>query len=326
MLGQMMVTAFSGRQPSTSLLARIQDGELGGVILFSDNVVGGSLATSTLTRELQSAAARGGNPPLLIMTDQEGGAANRLSGPPTVAPAEITTAGQAFDQGVETGRLLREEGINIDLAPVADVARTPESFLGSRSFGADPGVVAARACAFARGLASQGIAYTLKHFPGLGRAGRNTDYGPVVVADAAGVLREDYLPYSWCGRGPLALVMVSSAIYPTLSGSSLPAVMSPEIYRRELPLAVAGARPVTISDDLESGAIAGQLAPARHAVAAGVDLILYAASEKTSADVYEVLLADARAGLIPRSVLEAANLRIRRLKRHLCPGASRSQR
>ncbi len=324
LLGQMMVTAFPGPEPSPSLLARIQDGELGGVILFSDNVVGGPLATRALTRELQSAAARGGNPPLLIMTDQEGGAANRLIGPPAVPPAGMTTATQAFDQGVATGRLLREEGINIDLAPVADVARTPDSFLGSRSFGADPGVVAARACAFAQGLAGQGVAYTLKHFPGLGLASRSTDVGPVVIADTAAVLREDYLPYSRCGRGPLALVMVSSAIYPTLSGS-LPAVMSPEIYRRELPLAVDGARPVTISDDLESGAIAGQLAPARHAVAAGLDLILYAASEKTSADVYEVLLADARAGVIPRSVLETANLRIARLKRRLCPRGCPSQ-
>ena len=125
MLGQMMVTAFPGPQPSTSLLARIQDGELGGVILFSDNVVGGPLATRALTRELQSAAARGGNPPLLIMTDQEGGAANRLVGPPAVPPARMTSAAQALDQGVETGRLLREEGINVDLAPVRSFVDVP---------------------------------------------------------------------------------------------------------------------------------------------------------------------------------------------------------
>src|SRR5947209_6658107 len=56
MLGQMMVTAFPGPRPSRSLLARVQDGELGGVILFSDNVVGGPRATSALSRELQSAA------------------------------------------------------------------------------------------------------------------------------------------------------------------------------------------------------------------------------------------------------------------------------
>lgn len=207
---------------------------------------------------------------------------------------------------------------------MADVARISDSFLGARSFGADPEVVAVSACAFARGLASQGIAYTLKHFPGLGRASRSTDDGQVVISDTARVLREDYLPYSRCGRGPLALVMVSSAIYPTLSGG-LPAVMSPEIYRRELPLAVHGAPPMTISDDLESGAIAGQVAPARHAVAAGLDLILYAASERTSADVYEVLLADARAGVIPRSVLERASLRIRRLKQRLCHAACPAQ-
>src|SRR5690242_2284799 len=73
LLGQMIVARFQGATPSPSFLGRIRSGQVGGVILFADNVAGGTEATRSLTATLQHAAARGHNPPLLIMTDQEGG-------------------------------------------------------------------------------------------------------------------------------------------------------------------------------------------------------------------------------------------------------------
>jgi beta-N-acetylhexosaminidase len=315
MLGQMIIATFAGQTPTPSLLARIRQGQVGGVILFADNVAAGVTATRELTRQLQSAAAQGRNPPLLIMTDQEGGTVKRLVGPPSLAAADMDSATVAFDQGTQTGQLLRSAGINIDLAPVADVEQVSGSFLGTRSFGSDPAVVANRACAFARGLAAAGVGYTLKHFPGLGLATGNTDTRPVSIDASAAALRADNLPYSTCGLGSLALVMVSSAIYPNLSGP-LPAVMSPEIYRHELPLDVHGRSPPTISDDLQSGAIAAQVAP-EHAVLAGLDLLLYAQTEQASADSYGKLLAEARAGSIPTATLRAADRKIRALKRRL---------
>lgn len=318
MLGQMIVARFAGPAPPVTLLHRIRRGQVGGVILFSDNVVRGRLATRRLTQELQQAAARDGNPPLLVMTDQEGGEVARLVGPPELAPADMESDATAFDEGAATGRLLRSEGLNVDLAPVADVERVPGSFLGSRAFGSNARLVGARACAFARGLASQGVAYTLKHFPGLGRATGNTDTGVVSVDAQADALRADYSAYSTCGANRLAMVMVSSAIYPALSGPS-PAVMAPEIYRRELPIAVGGGSPLTISDDLQSAAIAAQTASSRRAVDAGVDLLMYAQSEQASATAYARLLNETRAGLIPVSAVRAADERILRLKRLLRP-------
>jgi beta-N-acetylhexosaminidase len=133
MLGQMIVARFSGPSPSTSFLARIREGQIGGVILSADNVLGGLAATKVLTDRLQSAAEEGGNSPLLIMTDQEGGEVKRPPGPPTLAPSEMTSTSVAFEQGQATGRLLRQVGINVDLAPVADVERIVGSFLGTRS-------------------------------------------------------------------------------------------------------------------------------------------------------------------------------------------------
>jgi beta-N-acetylhexosaminidase len=313
MLGQMVIARFVGSRPSQTLLTRIREGEVGGVILFSDNTAGGLSATRALTAHLQSAARIGGNPPLLIMTDQEGGDVKRLPAPPTSSPAEIGSGASAFQQGVATGRLLHWAGINVDLAPVADVERSPDSFLGSRAFGRRPSVVAERACAFARGLASQRVAYTLKHFPGLGRAEGNTDLQPVSINSPAQAARSDYEAYRRCGANPLALVMISSAIYPRLSGP-LPAVMSPAVYDRELPLAVAASAPLTISDDLQAAAIKSLSSPARHAVNAGLDLLMYAQTEQASSDAYSRLLAEVRAGAVDDTRLRAANEKIRALK------------
>jgi beta-N-acetylhexosaminidase len=316
MLGQMMIASFSSSEPSPSLLARIRAGQVGGVILFGDNIVGGIAATRALTDTLQLAARQGHDPPLLIMTDQEGGEVKRLAGPPSLAASQMTTTGVAFSQGQATGSMLRSAGINLDLAPVADVERVAGSFLGTRTFGSTAGSAADAACAFAAGLASRGVDFTLKHFPGLGRATGNTDLRPVAIDVAPGALRADYAAYQRCGANPRALVMISSASYPHVTGP-LPAVMSAATYRRELAFAVPGSQPLTISDDLQTPAIAGEAAPARTAINAGLDLLMYAESEQGSAEAYQTLLGEARDGLVSRARIEAADQKIEALKRSL---------
>jgi beta-N-acetylhexosaminidase len=312
----MIVARFDGTQPSEALLARIRSGQVGGVILFADNTAGGAAPTRALAAELQQAAQEGANPPLLIMTDQEGGSVKRLAGPPDLAPAAMTSTSTALAQGTATGRLLRAAGINVDLAPVADVERVPGSFLGSRSFGSDPAAVADLACAFAQGLQSQGVAYALKHFPGLGRAASSTDSGPVSVDATASEIRGDYLPYVACAAGPLAMVMISNASYPNLTGP-LPAVTAPLTYQNELRIVSPQTSVLTISDDLQAPALEGQPAPARAAINAGLDLLLYAQTEDASAAAYQQLLADVRDGTISPVRIRAAAGAIAGMKRSL---------
>jgi beta-N-acetylhexosaminidase len=291
MLGQMIVARFAGAHPTASLLARIKAGQVGGVILFSDNLAVGPSATHAMTREMQSAATAGGNPPLLIMTDQEGGTVRRLYwAPPSISAAAMRSSATARTEGEAAGRALLAAGINLDLAPVADVARVSGSFLGSRSFGSSSIVVATRACAFADGLTAAGVGFTLKHFPGLGRAEADTDTQPVTISASVSTLRADYSTYRTCGGQPNAVVMVSSASYPALTGTSLPAVMSPEIYRDELPSAINGPS-LTISDDLQTQAVLAVTHPARRAIEAGLDMLMYARSEAGSITAYRQLLA-----------------------------------
>ena len=110
--------------------------------------------------------------------------------------------------------------------------------------------------------------------------------------------------------------MVSSATYPALTGS-LPAVMSAPTYGRELPLAVPDGRPVTISDDLQTPAITRQASPARQAINAGLDLLMYAQTEEGSAAAYARLVIEARAGLVSGTRVRAAYAAIMALKRRL---------
>lgn len=311
-LGQTVVSRYAGPTPSRSLLRRIRRGQVGGVILFADNLGGSRSAIRRAIDRLQRAARAGGRPKVLVMVDQEGGLVKRLPGPPRTSAAAMRSPRA---EGLATGRMLRSLGITVDLAPVADVAHRG-TFLGSRAFGGEPGEVAREACAFAAGLRQADVAPTLKHFPGLGHARINTDDAPESVDVAAAALRRDYAPYRSCGARPGTLAMLSSAVYPDLLGPE-PAVLTPATYERELPR--RGAWPVTISDALDTPALAGEARPARRALTAGLDLLLYANTEEASARAHRILLADARAGRIPRARLQEAAQRVLRLKAFLHP-------
>jgi beta-N-acetylhexosaminidase len=306
MIGQTIVSHVAGLTAPAGLLDRVRSGSVGGVILFGQNTSAGPAALRRLIESLQSAARAGGNPPLLVMTDQEGGDVKRLPwAPPDSAPAEMQSAAVAQQEGEVAGQALRAVGINLDLAPVADVVGVQSSFLGERAFGTDPRVVAERACAFASGLEKQGVGFTLKHFPGLGLATANTDEGPVTITASASTLRADFAPYELCASRPGGVVMVSNAAYPALTGNDDPAVLDRRIYESVLGSDLGFQGP-TISDDLQAGALTGQSEVGERALAAGLDLLLFASTEAASTAEYRSLVAAAEAGRLSRGRIEAA--------------------
>jgi beta-N-acetylhexosaminidase len=309
------MTGFSGTRPGPALLARIRAGEVGGVILFARNIAGPAAAHALVIR-LQRAAASGGNLPLLVAVDQEGGTVRRFAaGPPDVPPAEIRTPAAARAEGAATGRYLRGAGVNVDLAPVLDAPDSASSFLGSRAFGGDPAVVSRLGTAFAGGLQAEGVAATAKHFPGLGTAPLSTDTSHVWITTPRAALDARLAPFAAAIRRGVELVMVGNAGYAALDPSGLPAVLSRPIVtgllRNEL-----GFRGVVISDVLEAPGPSSRPRQALTAAAAGVDVLLYT-SEADSAAAYHELLAAARSGALPASTLRAADTRIATLKRRI---------
>jgi beta-N-acetylhexosaminidase len=315
-VGQRLISGYHGARPTASVLQAVRTGRIGGVILFGENVPTIAAARAAV-RALNSAAAAGHQPALLVMIDQEGGDVKRLAGlPPELSPAQMGAAdgpeSEAEAQGLETGRALRRLGVNVDLAPVADVPHSAASFLGTRAFSRTPDVVARGACGFAAGLGRGGVAGSLKHFPGLGRARGNTDLRPVRIDAGKATLMADLAAYRRCAA-TVPMVMVSSASYPAL-GIDGPAVLSPRTYRV---LAETGFKGITITDAFDTPAIANQTRPALAALKAGADLLLYGVDEAGAQQAFSRLVQDARDGGLSRSALETKGRRILAFKRHV---------
>ena len=317
LVGQRLVVAMSGTSPSASLLGRVRRGEIGGVILFGSNITGPA-QLRRLTAWLQAEARAGGRPPLLIATDQEGGSVRRL---PWAGPDLSTTElGRTSPAAVgaasrRAGAALRAAGVNVDLAPVADVPAAG-SFMAEqeRTFSSDAAVVGRLVASFARGLRDERVAATVKHFPGIGRATRNTDLEAVTIAAGRDALARDLAPFRIAIRQRIPLVMVSNASY-TAYGD-IPAAWSSRIQavlRGEL-----GFRGATITDALDGAATTrGRSLSAVTVLAAqaGIDLLLLTGSEASSAAAYARLASRAEAGSIPEPSLRRSYERIVALKR-----------
>jgi beta-N-acetylhexosaminidase len=314
LVGQKIMTGIDGAVPDARLLARVRSGEVGGVILFGRNTASIPQLEQTIA-QLQAAARAGGNPPLLIATDQEGGEVKRLPGPPDLAPASMGTAATARAQGSATGAYLRGLGIDVDLAPVLDTPYGPASWEGTRAFSRDPKVNASLGPAFVSGLQSARVAATAKHFPGLGTARATTDTSDVVLTSTKQSLEARLLPFRAAIDGGVDLVMVSNAGYTAFDPTGAPAVLSRPIVvgllRHEL-----GFRGVVISDSLNAPGPSRRPAAPLTAGAIGVDVLLYT-SEASSQAAYSKLLAGAKAGFVPRSALVASWNRIQALKHSL---------
>ncbi len=313
MVGQQVMERMSGTSADPALLARIKAGHVGGVILYSDDISSPS-QTGALVHQLQSAARAGHNPPLLISTDQEGGQVKRLPwAAPTIPPPQMGADGSSVSrsQGLQTGRDLKAVGINVDLAPVVDVAHSSGAFIWQqgRSFGMTSQRVINSAVPFALGMLKGGVAPTAKHFPGVGGATVDTDFAKQTISVGA----RDLAPYKVLIPDHVPLIMVSTGVYPSLDSSRAPAALSRKIVmgllRRKLRFTG-----VTISDDLERPTGYSTQAAVVRAAQAGIDEILVSSTEGSGPLAYRTLIAAARAGKVSRAQVEAAYGRILALK------------
>jgi beta-N-acetylhexosaminidase len=244
----------------------------GGVILVAHN-----FGAADKVRALV-AAIHATNPelPPLVALDQEGGVVSRIADDP--AP-DAPTMGQLSPEEISTLARARADvlagyGFDVNFAPVADVAFTPDGFMGGRTFGDDPADVADDVAAYLAGVEGTGVLHGVKHFPGHGRVSADSHEAlPVLDVDVETWWAEDALPFRVAVDLGVPMVMLGHLMVP--SWGNLPASLSPETVRvlRE-DLAFAG---VVVSDDLGMGALDAwdPLEIVDLAVAAGNDLLLY---------------------------------------------------
>ena len=308
-IGQRFVFAYSGLTPPRALERRIARGEAAGVILFGRNVRSVAQVRATVRRLEAIKRPAGLDAPLLVMVDHEGGPVRRLPGPPAKGAAETPSPAAARAYGRAAGDLLRSAGVNVDLAPVVDVARADSALANEgRTYDDDAPNVVAKAGAFAEGLKAAGVAPVLKHFPGFGAATINTDDGAARVDLSLSALRAtDLVPYRHIGA---PAVMLSTAIYPRVDPR--PAAFSSKWVTGELRgrLKFGGA---TITDDLQTPAVARYGSPAQlafFAVKAGVDLPLFAKSYTAGARAAAGLERAVKSGALTRDAIEVGAHRV----------------
>ena len=316
--GERIVVGLGGTGLTPQLRGAIRSGKVAGVVLFEAD-----FPSRAAGRELIEALQAIPRParlrpfPLLVMTDQEGGQVKRVSGAPEASAATMGAEGAGFArrEGRATAKNLRSLGVNVDLAPVLDIAR-PGGVIAAteRGFGSTRAQVGATAVPFAIALQDGGVAATAKHFPGLGAATENTDFEAQRIGLSKEEIRDvDEAPYRAFIAGGGRLVMLSTAIYPAFGDR--PAAFNRRIVTGEL-RGRLGFEGVTITDSLGGAAVAefgGQREAAVDGAAAGDDLLLFDDLPSALAG-HEALVKQLAKGGLKRPPFERAVQRVLRLR------------
>lgn len=315
-----MLAAFRGPVMPTWLPDTYRQG-LAGICLYGDNVdTDGDLVR--LAREVSAL-----DPTAVLAADEEGGDVTRLhmrEGSPApgnlaLGTADDTDLTRTIAAGI--GAELRNAGIWLNLAPCADVNSNPDNpVIGNRSFGANPQLVARHTVAFIEGLAQQGVAASVKHFPGHGDTTADSHIDlPRVTADPATVRARELVPFIAAIEADVATIMTSHVVLDAFDAER-PATLSPAVLtgllREEL-----GYQGVIVTDALDMAGASATLGidgAAVASLAAGADLLCLG-PEPTDGPatlelaVHAVVTAVAD-GTLPRDRLADAARRVRALR------------
>jgi beta-N-acetylhexosaminidase len=257
------------------LVTEVLDVGVGGVLLTDGNVASRA-QVATLVQDLR----RRSRHPLVVSTDEETGRVRTFEGilgptPSARRLAKEATPPAVRQRGQELGSALASMGIDLDLAPVADLDSGPYSgIIGDRSFSADPAVATQYALAFAAGLSDGGVRAAAKHFPGHGPAHGDDHTGRVTSSLSLADLNATHVrPFADMVGAGIPVVMMSNVDYAALD-RDLPASVSPAAYRL---LRDTGFRGVALTDSVGMAAVNLRWDPATAAVKAieaGADGVL----------------------------------------------------
>jgi beta-N-acetylhexosaminidase len=309
-VGQLIVSSFPDPAPPDYIQRRLRARETAGVILFGFNA-GSEAEWRRLTRSVQR-HARGD---ALVMVDQEGGEIRTVSwaGPVAGQPSQGDAAAVRRTASA-TARELGRAGVNVNLAPVADVPGGAAPVMGFRAFDGDARGIAERTRASIEGMRAGGVAATAKHFPGLGRAQVNTDDASATVS---GPLEDDLVPFRSAVEADVPLVMLSHALYtevdPNRIASQSPPVVSGLLRDR------LGYEGVIVTDSIEAQAVldrGGVASAAERSLRAGADLILTTGSASWNL-IHPWLLREAQASPDFRTRVRESAARVLALKGEL---------
>lgn len=338
---QVLLLTFSGTTLTANTADLLATGPPGGLLILGHNVEDPE-QMQTLTSSLQQAAAASGLlMGLFIAVDEEGGKVQRIKqGAPELASARTmgtdSTPGRAYELARLTGRSLLAQGINMNLAPVADVVDDDSSFLYDRTFSGDTQIVSDFVSAIVQATQAQGVISVVKHFPGHGSAAGNTHTEDAI----SGAAQQDYEsihlpPFSAAIAAGVEGVMMAhivAAPYDAQDPASISRAVVEGLLRGRL-----GFQGLVVTDDISMAAVLSKMdAPAPQpgdteltedeitigkeiegvvaALNAGCDLIILTELETKATAVLDGLVAAIEQGAVSQTRLDEAVLRILDLK------------
>jgi len=254
--GQRLMVGFDGIELNAELKFLIDTLKVGGIILFSRNLIDPG-QIKDLCFSMQSYTRSCGQPPLFIAIDQEGGRVARLREPFTQFPGNSKMKGpeDAVYFAKTTAKEFLEVGINMNLAPVLDVA--PEginSVMAGRAFGPDPGWVSEQGKVVIEHLQAENIMAVAKHFPGIGRTVLDSHFElPDLDIDVDAMQGFDLFPFKTAISHDVAGIMLSHIRYTRIDPdwpASLSKTIADDLLRKQM-----GYDGVVMTDDLDMGAI-----------------------------------------------------------------------
>ena len=316
-LAQLLVVGVTG---TADALDVVQTEQIGGIFVGSWTDL--SILSDGGVKSVQSAAET----PVMVTVDQEGGRVSRLSplGIDSPSARELVQSGQTPEQvralAKSQGQQMKELGVTVDFAPVADVSDEPaDDVIGDRSFSDDPETVAIYAEAYAQGLTDAGIMPVFKHFPGHGHGSGDSHTGNVATPPLSELQTNDLVPYRTL-VGPGVGVMVGHLIVPGLTEPDTPASISPAAMSLLREGTGYGAPPFDgpiFTDDLSGmAAISARYGiekAATMALSAGADIALWLSTNDVPA-VLDTLTAAVRSGELPADQVDASVVRVLRSK------------
>jgi Beta-glucosidase-related glycosidases len=320
-IGSVLVVSWRGPAISPDLLSLLDDGRVGGVLLFASNFSGpaGLKALSDSLQALASSACL--DHPILVMLDQEGGQVNRVQAD-FAPPSELVVGAGGADHVRMVERAsavgLHQLGVGLNLAPVADVRTNPrDQVIGDRSFGSNPAVVSPLVGAAVQGLHEGGVGATLKHFPGLGGAAGDPHVAIPTDPESEAQWEQVQMPAFAAGIAAGADAVMTTAVYvPGLGAGSMPAMFSaPVVSRLRTQLGFGG---VIISDSVSIGGIGARYSLPEAtllALAAGNDLVLLGNGDPAyEGEAMAAVRSAVLSGRLDRAALHESALRVNRLR------------
>jgi len=330
MVGRMLIVGFPSSKidAESQIVKDIKQYDLGGVILFdrfyNDRTKVKNIASPKQLKTLTQALQKFSRKPLFIAVDQEGGRVARLKPAygfdTTPSAAAIAKLPQKEIAAIYTqeAKMLREMGINMNFAPVLDLAIEPKNkviYQLERSYGADPKKVAHIASILIDAQRDKNIISVAKHFPGHGSSLQDSHKGFVDISNTWS--KKELEPYKILLREQKLNAIMTAHVFNKQLDSKYPATLSRNVNQKLLREQL-GFRGVIISDDMQMKAITAHYSlkeAVTLAINSGVDILLFGnqlANRPTKA-IVDTIVSQIKAGKIPLSRIKEANERIANL-------------